>query len=88
MAQAGCDRCGAKADTGRAGTAALVLGTRTVAAPSVTAQSIIFLTVQPGTAPLALPYVSSVTPGTGFTITSLSLTDTATVGWWIIEPGG
>jgi hypothetical protein len=81
----GCDRAGYQADTGRAGTAALVLGTKTVAAPLVTANSIIFLTVQPGASPLALPYVSSVTPGTGFTITSLSVTDTATVGWLIVD---
>jgi hypothetical protein len=85
---AGCDRCGPKADAGRAGVAALVLGTKAVAAPSVTAQSLIFLTVQPGAVPLALPWVSSVTPGTGFTITSLSLADVAAVGWWIVEPGG
>jgi len=81
----GCDRCGLIADTGRAGTATLVLGTKAVAAPSVTASSIIILTVQPGASPLALPYVSSITPGTGFTITSLNLTDTATVGWWIVD---
>jgi hypothetical protein len=84
----GCDRLGLKADASQAGTATLVLGVKAVAAPAVTASSLIFLTVQPGATPLALPYVSSKTPGTGFTITSLSLTDTATVGWWIIEPGG
>jgi len=88
MAQAGCDRCGSRVDAGRAGTAVLVLGTVNVAAPSVTAASLIFIAVQPGAVPLALPYVSSKTPGTGFTVTSLSLTDTATVAWWIVEPGG
>jgi hypothetical protein len=82
---AGCDRLGTLADSGRAGSAALVLGTVTVAAPSVTANSVIILTVQPGSTPLALPYVSSKTPGTGFTITSLNLSDTATVGWLIVE---
>lgn len=82
---AGCDRAGYQADVGRAGTATLVLGTVTVAAPLVTANSVIFLTVQPGASPLALPYVSSKTAGTGFTITSLNLTDTATVGWLIVE---
>lgn len=81
----GCDRAGYQADAGRAGTATLVLGTVTVAAPLVTANSVIFLTVQPGASPLALPYVSSKTPGTGFTITSLNLTDTATVGWLIVD---
>lgn len=82
---AGCDRAGSLADSGRCGTAALVLGTVTVAAPSVTANSVIFLTIQPGATPLALPYVSSKTAGTGFTITSLNLSDTATVGWFIVE---
>jgi hypothetical protein len=81
----GCDRAGFQADTGRAGSATLALGTKAVAAPLVTANSLIFLTVQPSTVPLALPYVSSVTPGTGFTITSLNLTDTATVGWFIVD---
>lgn len=82
---AGCDRAGIVADAGRCGTATLVLGVKAVAAPAVTANSIIFLTPQPGAAPLALAYVSSVTPGTGFTITSLNLTDTATVGWFIVD---
>lgn len=82
---AGCDRCGWQADSGRAGTATLVLGTKAVAAPLVTANSIVMVTVQPGATPLALPYVSSITPGTGFTITSLSLTDTAVVGWLIVD---
>jgi len=85
---AGCDRAGWHVDAGHAGTATLVLGTVAVAAPAVTANSLIFITVQPGATPLALPYVSAKTPGTGFTITSLSLTDTATVAWWIVEPGG
>ena len=79
----GCDRLGPVADAGRAGVAVLALGTVQVDAPSVTASSVIFLT--PQTAPLALPYVSSKTPGAGFTITSLSVTDTATVGWLIVE---
>lgn len=82
---AGCDRTGIVVDAGRAGTATLVLGTKTVAAPAVTANSLIFLTVQPGASPLALPYVSSIIPGTGFTITSLNLTDTASVGWFIVD---
>jgi len=82
---AGCDRAGSLADSGRCGLATLVLGTKTVAAPLVTANSVIFLTPQSGTAPLALPYVSSVTAGTGFTITSLNATDTATVGWLIVD---
>ncbi|HWM96737.1 MAG TPA: hypothetical protein VNO54_06735 [Streptosporangiaceae bacterium] len=82
---AGCDRCGWLADTGRAGTATLVLGTKAVAAPLVTANSIVILTPQLGVAPLAVCYISSLTPGVGFTITSLNLTDTATVGWMIMD---
>jgi len=82
---AGCDRCGPQVDAGRSGVATLALGTATVAAPKVTANSIIMLTVQPPTTPLALPYVASVTPGTGFTINSLSLSDAAKVGWLIVE---
>jgi hypothetical protein len=80
---AGCDRMGPTADSGRAGVATLVLGTKTVAAPAVTANSVIILT--PQSLPSALPYVSGIVPGTGFTITSLSLADTATVGWLIVE---
>lgn len=82
---AGCDRAGWQADAGRCGTATLVLGTKTVAAPSITANSIVLLTPQSGAAPLALPYVSAINPGVGFTITSLNLTDTATVGWFIVD---
>ena len=82
---AGCDRCGTTVDPGRSGTSTLALGTVTVAAPSVTASSLIFLTPQAGVTPLALPYVASVTPGTGFTINSLSVTDAAKVGWLIVE---
>jgi hypothetical protein len=82
---AGCDRCGWQVDAGRAGTATLVLGVKAVAAAAVTANSIVILTPQSGAAPLALPYVSSVTPGVGFTITSLNLLDTATVGWLIVD---
>lgn len=82
---AGCDRCGLVAEAGRCGTATLVLGTKTVAAPSVTANSVVILTPQSGAAPLALPYVSAINPGVGFTITSLNATDTATVGWFIVD---
>ena len=82
---AGCDRAGLLADPGRCGVATLVLGVVSVAAPSVTANSVIFLTVQPAVAPLAVCWVSSITAGTGFNITSLNLTDTAHVGWFIVE---
>jgi len=82
----GCDRCGPQADTGRAGLATLALGTVTVAAALVTAASIVLLTPQSGGAPLALPWVSSRTAGTSFTVTSLNLTDTDKVGWFMVEP--
>lgn len=82
----GCDRCGPQVDTGRAGLATLALGVATVAAAKVTASSVVLLTPQAGTAPLALPYVSGRTAATSFTVTSLSLTDTATVGFFFGEP--
>src|ERR1700677_1477970 len=66
------------------GPAPLAAGAVPLAAPQVTASSGIYLTPQPGTAPLALPYISSKTPGTGFTITSLSALDASTVAWVII----
>jgi len=82
----GCDRAGFQSDTGRAGLATLALGTVTVAAALITAASIVLLTPQSGGAPLALPWVSARTAGTGFTITSLNATDTAKVGWSFTEP--
>jgi hypothetical protein len=86
---AGAGSTGKPADSGHShgitsGTAALALGTVTVAAPQVTANSVILLTVQSLGGTLGLPYVSSRTPGTGFTITSLSALDTSTVAWVII----
>lgn len=82
----GCDRSGPQCDTGRAGLATLALGVVTVAAALITANSVVLLTPQSGGAPLALPWVSARTAGTSFTITSLSLTDTARVGWFFVEP--
>jgi hypothetical protein len=69
------------------GTSVLTGGTVAVANTSVTASSIIIVGQNtPGGTPGA-PYVSSVTPGTGFTITSTTALDTSTVGWEIFEPG-
>ena len=82
---AGCDRSGWQVDAGRCGVATLVLGVKAVAAPLVTANSVVFLTPQVGVAPLAVSWVSSITPGVGFTITSLNLTDTGSVGWLIMD---
>jgi hypothetical protein len=66
------------------GSATLVAGTVTVAAPQVTATSGIYITAQPGTAPLAVAYVSSRTPGTGFVITSINALDVSVQEWLIV----
>jgi hypothetical protein len=71
------------------GTATLSAGTVTVSNTSVTATSRIFLTVQSlGT--VAVPQALAVTartPGTSFTITSASITDTSVVAYEIFEVG-
>ena len=70
------------------GLATLVAGTVTVACTNVTANSLIFLTVQTlGTvlAPQALRPSARVVE-TSFTITSADPTDTSTVAWQIVEP--
>lgn len=56
----------------------------TVATSVVTANSLIFLTEQTPAGTPNAPYVSSVTPGTGFQFKSTAL-DTSTVGWMIVE---
>lgn len=57
-----------------------------VSAPGVDAGSLIFLTVQPGTAPAGVPYVSAVNAGTGFTVKSTSSSDTSVVcAWFLVE---
>jgi len=66
------------------GTVQLQAGAATVSEPSVTAESVIFLTIQGAAGDPALPYVASRTPGTGFVISSLSNRDASTVGWLII----
>jgi hypothetical protein len=71
------------------GTAVLAAGTVTVANTAVFASSRIFITAQSlGT--VATPQALAVTariPGTSFTITSASATDTSTVAYEIFEPG-
>jgi hypothetical protein len=58
----------------------------TVATAAVDSTSLVLLTVQPGTAPVGLPYVASVTSGSGFAVKSTSASDTATVvAWAIVE---
>jgi hypothetical protein len=68
------------------GTATLVAGTVTVANTSVTANSRIFLTGQADGGTPGFVRVSSRVPGTSFTITSSSGTDTSTVAYEIFEP--
>jgi hypothetical protein len=58
----------------------------TVSTAAVDSTSLVMLTVQPGTAPVGLPYVASVTSGSGFTVKSTSASDTAVnVAWAIVE---
>lgn len=68
------------------GTATLVAGTVTVANTSVTANSRIFLTGQADGGTPGFVRVSSRVPGTSFTITSSSGTDTSTVAYELFEP--
>jgi hypothetical protein len=66
------------------GSNVLVAGTVTVSTTAVTANSIILLTAQSGTITGSLK-ISARTSGTSFTILSTVLTDTANVGWLIIN---
>lgn len=57
-----------------------------VATADIDASTLVLIAVQPGTAPAGIPWVSSITPGTGFTIQSTSGSDTAvSVGWYLVE---
>ncbi len=69
----------------RSGTSVLVAGTVTVANTSVTANSRIQLTSQVDGGTPGFLRVSARTPGTSFTITSSSNTDTSTVAWFMVE---
>lgn len=66
--------------------AVLVGGTVVVSSTKVTANSNIFLTCQINGGTVGAVYVSARTPGTSFTITSTSGTDTSTIAWLILEP--
>lgn len=76
---------GANASAGT--TAALTAGTIVVANTSITANSLVFFTTNAlGTVTAAQAYyVSARTPGTSFTVTSASATDTSTVNYLIIN---
>jgi mannose/fructose/N-acetylgalactosamine-specific phosphotransferase system component IIC len=52
----------------------------------VTANSLIFLTVNTTGGTVGSPYVSARVASTSFTITSTSGTDTSTVAWMLFEP--
>lgn len=68
------------------GNAVLVAGTVVVNTTKVTANSRIFLTAQNNGGTVGAVSVSARTPGTSFTITSLNVLDTSTIGWIIMEP--
>lgn len=69
----------------RTGLAVLALGVATVATAAVTASSRIFLTSNVDGGVVGWLRVTSITPGTGFTITSSSLLDTSSVAWMLVE---
>lgn len=58
----------------------------TVSTAAVDSKSLVLLTVQPTTAPVGIPYVATLTAGSGFTLKSTSASDTAVVvAWQVIE---
>jgi hypothetical protein len=69
------------------GTVTLAAGAATVANTSVTASSVIFLTVQNGTTTTGTVSVGTITAGTSFTIVSSNTSDTTTVAYMIVEQG-
>jgi Pectate lyase superfamily protein len=70
----------------RIGTATLAAGTVTVANTSVTANTVILLGGNaPVTANAGALFVSSVTPGTGFTVKSTNASDTSKFGYQLVE---
>lgn len=69
---------------GISGTATLVAGTVTVSNTRVTASTIIMLTTQTLGGTIGIQYISNITAGTSFTITSSSALDTSTVGWMFV----
>ncbi len=71
----------------KVGTAVLVGGTVTVANTSVTASSLILLTVQLTGGVQGNLSIGTVTAGTSFIINSNNVADTSTVGYMIVEKG-
>jgi len=75
-----------KVDTAIAGIATLVAGTVTINTTKVTTTSLIFLTKRPIVAtPTGILYVSAITAGVSFTVTSSVATDTDSFSWLIIN---
>lgn len=68
------------------GEAVLVAGTVTIANTKVTANTKVFITRQVAGGAVGTYAPTARVPGTSFTITSSSGTDTSTVGWFFIEP--
>jgi hypothetical protein len=67
------------------GTVVLTGGTAQVLTSAVLTNSIIQLTTQVLGGTIGVQYVSARSNGVSFTITSTSVSDTSTVGWWIIN---
>lgn len=69
------------------GTGTLVAGAATISTTAVTANSRIFLTDTGGGVNIGAIYVSTITAGTSFVVTSLNVLDTSSFNWWIVEQG-
>lgn len=69
------------------GTATMVSGSATVANTAVTANSRIILGYATPGSNVGIPFCSSITAGTGFTITSSTSDDDSTYSYEIFEPG-
>ncbi len=70
------------------GTGTLSSGTSTISTTKVTANSRIFITDTGGgiAANIGALYVSAVSAGTSFTVTSMNVIDSSNFNWFIIEP--
>lgn len=80
---------GLKIKTGanaKMGTAVLVVGTVTVNNTSITAASLVFLSVQVAGGTQGVLSLGTVVAGTSFVINSSSALDTSTVAYLIVEP--
>jgi len=69
----------------KTGTATLAAGTVTVADTAITANSVIRLATRTPGGTQGSPYISALTAGTGFTITSTSNTDTSVIEYEVVR---